>query len=74
MYLSLTLEQLVGFYSYWLFKSLSIIRWCLVNMNILAPKIGALQLDPKNQNGDFLEHVSHVILVPATEQDYFVAS
>jgi hypothetical protein len=25
-------------------------------MNIVSPKLGALQMDPKEQNGDFLEN------------------
>jgi hypothetical protein len=29
-------------------------------MNILAPKIVTLQMDPKKQNGDLLEHGSYV--------------
>jgi hypothetical protein len=33
--------------------------WCPVNMNILAPKIGVLQMGPKKQNYDFLENSSN---------------
>jgi hypothetical protein len=41
-----------------LFKSCSIIGRCPVNLNIRARKIGALQMGPKTQNGDFLENDS----------------
>jgi hypothetical protein len=47
---SLAPEQLVEFYSYSLFKSLTIIGQCLVEMNILAPKIGALKMPPTPPN------------------------
>jgi hypothetical protein len=30
-----------------------------MNMNILASKVGALQMGPKKQNGDFLENGSN---------------
>jgi hypothetical protein len=40
-------EQLDGFYSYSVVKSLSIIGQCPVNMNIPAPKIGTLEKRPK---------------------------
>jgi hypothetical protein len=46
MYSSLEPERLDGFYSYSEFESLSIICRCQVNMNILAPKMGALILPP----------------------------
>lgn len=42
-------EWLDEFYSYSVFKSLSIIDQCPVNMDILTPKIEALQMNPKNQ-------------------------
>jgi hypothetical protein len=48
-----------GFYSYSVFDDFSIIGRCLVNMNILAPKIGALQMGPKVQNGDSHENFSY---------------
>jgi hypothetical protein len=50
-------ELLDRFYSYSVFGNFSITGWCLVNMNILAPKIGALQMGPKIQN-DFHENFS----------------
>jgi hypothetical protein len=40
MYSSLELDELNRFCS-------SVIAWCPVNMNITAPKIKALQVDPK---------------------------
>jgi hypothetical protein len=42
-------EWLDEFYSYLVFKSLSIIDHCPVNVDILAPKIEALQMGPKNK-------------------------
>jgi hypothetical protein len=54
MHPSLVPEQLDGFHSCSLLKNLCIVGQCLVNMNILAPKIGALQMGPKIQNGSFL--------------------
>jgi hypothetical protein len=54
-------EQLDGFYSHSVFKSLSYIHvcWCLVmDMNILAPKIWTLQIGTEKQNCDHLENVS----------------
>jgi hypothetical protein len=53
---SLASERLEGFYSYSAFKSLSIIGRFPVNMNIPAPKTGALLLGPQSQNADFLEN------------------
>jgi hypothetical protein len=50
-------EQLDKLYSYLLFKTLSIIGQCPVNMDILAPK-GALHM-LSHQNGKFLESGSH---------------
>jgi hypothetical protein len=32
---------------------------CLVNLNISAPEVGALQIAPKSQNGDFLKNSSN---------------
>jgi hypothetical protein len=37
--------------------SLSIIGQCPVNMENLSPKIGALHMGPKKQNGDFLKKI-----------------
>jgi hypothetical protein len=55
IYTLLTPEQLNGFYLYSVFKILSIIDPCPVNLNILAPKIGALQIRAlRKQNGKFL--------------------
>jgi hypothetical protein len=42
-------DQLDGFYLYSVLKSLSVIGQCLVNMNILAPKIEVCQMRPKKQ-------------------------
>jgi hypothetical protein len=50
-------KQLDRFYSYSVFESLSIIGWCLVNMNFPAVKLGALQMDTKKHNWIFLENV-----------------
>jgi hypothetical protein len=46
------------FYSHSVFKCLSTIGQCLVNMNITAPKIGALQMGPKEQTDNFLKNDS----------------
>jgi hypothetical protein len=51
-------EQIYKFYSYSVFKSLSFIGQCPVNVNILAPEIRALQMGPKIQNCHFLENGS----------------
>jgi hypothetical protein len=46
------------------FRILSIIRRGPVNMNILVSKLGALQVGPKTQNGDFfLSKTAVVILI-----------
>jgi hypothetical protein len=47
---SLASERLEGFYSYSLFKSLSIVGRYPMNINILAPKIGVIQVGPETQN------------------------
>jgi hypothetical protein len=39
------------------FKSLSIIGQCPLNVNI--PKIVALEMSPQKQNGDFLDNSSY---------------
>jgi hypothetical protein len=44
---SLELQEVDRLYSYFVFKSSSVIGWCPVNMNIAAPKIRTLQVDPK---------------------------
>jgi hypothetical protein len=43
---SIAPEELDGFYSYLLYKSLSTLGWRPVTMNVLAPKIGV-----PNENG-----------------------
>jgi hypothetical protein len=48
-------EWLDRFYSHSFLKSLAIIGWCLVNMNFVASKIRTLQMDPIEQNSDFLK-------------------
>jgi hypothetical protein len=53
---SVSPEQFDGFYSYSAFRCLSITVRCPVNLKILAPRIGAVQMDPKMQIGDFLEN------------------
>jgi hypothetical protein len=40
-------ERLGGLYSYSIFKNLSVIGWCSVNMNVLAPEIRARKIDPE---------------------------
>jgi hypothetical protein len=49
-------EQLDRFYSYLVFKSLSIQGWFMVNLNIPAPKTVTIQRGPKTQNGNILEN------------------
>jgi hypothetical protein len=44
-----------GFHSHAVLQSLFITDRCLVNMDILSPKISALQMIPKKQNGDLLK-------------------
>jgi hypothetical protein len=44
---SLKPERLDRFHSYSVFKNLSVISWCLVNTNIVAPKTGALLSGPE---------------------------
>jgi hypothetical protein len=51
---SLLPEELGRYYSYLVLKSSSTIGQCLVNMENPSPKIGALYMSTKNQNGDFL--------------------
>jgi hypothetical protein len=50
---SLAPEWLKVFFSYSVFKSLSLTGQCLVNMDIPAPKTEALQMSPKTQISDF---------------------
>jgi hypothetical protein len=52
---SLAVEWLDGFYSYSIFKSVSVIGRCQMNMNIQAPKVGVFQMVPETQNGDIIE-------------------
>jgi hypothetical protein len=47
-------ERFNIFCSYWVFKSLSIIGRGPMSMDILSPKIRALEMGSKNQNGNFL--------------------
>jgi hypothetical protein len=44
-------EFMDGFYPYLLFKRVSITGQCPVNMNIQAPKLEALQMGIKTENG-----------------------
>jgi hypothetical protein len=55
-HISLVTEQYDKFYSYPVFHNSSITGQCLANMNVPAPKIKALWLDPKTHNGDFLKY------------------
>jgi hypothetical protein len=57
--LSLSPVRLDGFYSYSVLKNLSIIDRYPVAMNIVAPKIWALQIGPEVHNVDFLENGSN---------------
>jgi hypothetical protein len=56
MCVSLKPERLDGFDSYSAFKNSSVVSIFAVNTNILAPKLGALEVDPTIQNGDFIEN------------------
>jgi hypothetical protein len=53
---SLVFGILRGYDLYLAFFSLTVIDRCQVNMNILGPKSGVLQINLK-QNGDYLEMV-----------------
>jgi hypothetical protein len=55
---SLAPEQWDGYYLYFIFNTLSITGQCPMNMNFLAPKVRALQMNSKTKNGDFLENGS----------------
>jgi hypothetical protein len=52
-------EWLDGFYTYLVFKSLPIIGWCTLNINILVPKMRAFHMGPNKQNGDILKNCSN---------------
>jgi hypothetical protein len=54
---SLTPQWLDEFYSNSVFSILSNICWCVVNMNILAPKIEAPQISPWKRNDDFFQNL-----------------
>jgi hypothetical protein len=41
-----------------IYRSFSVINGCPVNMSIIPPKIGALQMDPKTQSANFLQDSS----------------
>jgi hypothetical protein len=45
------------FYSYPVFKSVTILRHCTVTLNVLALSMGALVDNPTTQNGDSHENV-----------------
>jgi hypothetical protein len=47
---SLGPEWLDGFCSHTVFKSISVLGWCPVNIKILAQKLQALWMHPKIQN------------------------
>jgi hypothetical protein len=51
---SLAPERLDALSSYSVFGSLSNIERCWMNLNIPAPKIGAIQMATKTQNDDFM--------------------
>jgi hypothetical protein len=52
--------KLDGCYSYLILLILSIIDQFLKNMNIPAPKVGALQMGSKTQNVNFLKNSYNV--------------
>jgi hypothetical protein len=52
---SLASEQFDTFYSYSVFMNLSVLDLCPVNMNIITPKVGALQAPHEKQNCNFLK-------------------
>jgi hypothetical protein len=52
---SLKDERLEGFGSYSAVKTLSVISIYEVNTNILAPELGALEIEPTIQNDDFFQ-------------------
>jgi hypothetical protein len=54
--LSMVPERIDGFYSYSAFESLYHIGRRAMNMNIVAPEIGAVQVPPAPKNGDCLEN------------------
>jgi hypothetical protein len=54
MYFSLVSEWLNVFYSYLIFKGLSTIGQCPLNVNIPPLEIEANQMGPKIQSDDFL--------------------
>jgi hypothetical protein len=56
MWALLVPKQLERFYSYLVFKSLSIQGWILVILNIPAPKTGTIQTGAKTQNSSFLKN------------------
>jgi hypothetical protein len=56
---SLALDR---FSSYLVFKALSIICPCPVNMNIPTPKIEALQTDPKHKLAMFLKKLQTILI------------
>jgi hypothetical protein len=60
---SLGPERMDEFYSNLALMSLSDIGRFLVNMNILALKIRALQMGPKTHNGDFIENGSTILTI-----------
>jgi hypothetical protein len=47
MFASLAPAQLNGLYSHFTFKGLSMLDRCPLNLDISAPKIGAIQMSPK---------------------------
>jgi hypothetical protein len=57
-------ELLDRFFHVWYLKSLSIIGECPLNVNILAPKVGAPQMSPANKIATFLKMTD--------EFDYFL--
>lgn len=53
---SLKPERVDGFHSHSVLKNLSVIGWCLVNTNIVAPKTVALLRGPETYYFYFLEN------------------
>jgi hypothetical protein len=50
------------------FVSLSFVDLCVVNVDIPAPKIGALQRERETENGDFIGNCSIWLNVSDTER------
>jgi hypothetical protein len=68
----MTSEQLGKYYSYSVFKSLSIIGRCPVNTNIPIKKIITLQMGPRIQNGNSVKNsCNNSYKISAVYRDHF---